>query len=62
MATAFAPKKMPSSYKGKSTELGKGGRAEKLKDEGVPEAVVGTIAREKKAAPGQKYYRPSKKK
>lgn len=62
MSTAFAPKKMPSTYKGKSTELGSGGRAAKLKDEGVPDAVVGAIARKKDAAPGQKYYRPSKKK
>jgi len=62
MATAFGPKKMPSTYKGKSTELGGGGRAAKLKDEGVPDNVIGAIAREKQAAPGQKYYRPSKKK
>lgn len=53
---------MPSTYKGKSTELGSGGRAAKLKDEGVPGAVIGAIARSKQAAPGQKYYRPSKKK
>lgn len=62
MPTAFGPKKMPSTYKGKSTELGGGGRAAKLKDEGVPGSVIGAIARSKSAAPGQKYYRPSKKK
>lgn len=62
MATAFGPKKMPSTYKGKSTELGGGGRAAKLKDEGVPGYVIGSIARSKNAAPGQKYYRPSNKK
>jgi len=62
MATAFAPKKMPSTYKGKSTDLGKGGRSAKLEDEGVPGAVIGAIARKKDAAPGQKFYRPSAKK
>lgn len=62
MSTAFGPKKMPSTFKGKSTELGAGGRAAKLKDEGVPDAVVGAIARSKSAAPGQKFYRPTAKK
>ncbi len=62
MATAFGPKKMPSTYKGKSTELGAGGRAAKLKDEGVPGGEIGAIARSKNAAPGQKFYRPSAKK
>lgn len=62
MATAFGPKKMPSTYKGKSTELGGGGRAAKLKSEGVPESTIGAIARSKQAAPGQKFYRPSAKK
>lgn len=70
MATAFAPKKMPSTYKGKSTDLGKGGRAAKMEDEmegkGMDEkeagAIVGKIARSKDAAPGQKYYHPTRKK
>lgn len=62
MATAFGAKPLPKTYKGKSTELGGGGRAAKLKDEGVPDAVIGAIARKKNAAPGQKYYRPSSKK
>jgi hypothetical protein len=62
MSTAFGPKKMPSTFKGKSTELGGGGRAEKLKSEGVPDNVIGAIARKKDAAPGQKFYRPSAKK
>lgn len=62
MATAFGAKKMPSTYKGKSTELGKGGRAAKMEDEGVPDNVIGAIARKKQAAPGQKFYRPSAKK
>lgn len=62
MATAFGEKKLPKKYDGKSTKLGEGGRAAKLKDEGVPDAVIGTIARSKQAAPGQKFYRPSAKK
>lgn len=62
MSTAFGPKKMPSKYDGKSTKMGAGGRAAKLKDEGVPDAVVGAIARKKDVAPGQKFYRPSDKK
>lgn len=55
MATAFGSKPMPSSYAGKSTKLGGGGRAAKLKAEGVPGGVIGEIARRKLAAPGQKY-------
>lgn len=70
MATAFGPKKMPSTYKGKSTQMGHGGRAAKMMDEmegkGMDEdeagAVVGKIARSKNAAPGQKYYHPTRKK
>lgn len=62
MATAFGEKPMPSTFKGKSTKLGEGGRAEKLKSEDVPSGEIGAIARSKGAAPGQKYYRPSKKK
>lgn len=54
------------TYKGKSTKLGYGGRAAKLKDQlmakklpgGAREAgaIVGKIARMKGAAPGQKNY------
>lgn len=56
MATAFGKGKMPSTYKGKSTKLGHGGRAAKLKAEGVPGAVIGAIARRKGAAPGGPNY------
>lgn len=49
-------KKLPKTYKGKSTKLGHGGRAQMLKDKGVPEGVIGAIARKKEAAPGQKNY------
>lgn len=45
------------SYKGKSNKLGQGGRAQQLKDRGVPEAVIGWIARKKQAAPGQKNFK-----
>ena len=62
MATAFGAKPIPSKYDGKSTKLGGGGRAAKLKDEGVPSGVIGAIARSKSAAPGQKFYRPTGKK
>lgn len=56
MATAFGNKKMPKTYGGKSTALGHGGRAAKLKSEGVPGYAIGKIAREKGAAPGQRNY------
>lgn len=49
------------TYKGKSLKLGEGGRAQKLKDEGVPGGVIGKIARRKKAAPGQKNYHRDEK-
>ncbi len=60
MATAFGKKPLPKTYDGKSTTLGSGGRAAKLKDQGVPDNVIGAIARSKGAAPGQKFYHPSK--
>jgi hypothetical protein len=56
MATAFGKGKPPKTYGGKSTKLGSGGRAAKLKAEGVPGGVIGKIARKKQAAPGQKNY------
>lgn len=70
MATAFKGSKMPKTYAGKSTTLGKGGRAAKLTNtlekKGMSKkyvgAVVGKIARMKQAAPGQKNYKGSKKK
>jgi len=54
---ASAKKKLPATYKGKSTKLGQGGRAQMLKDQGVPGGVIGEIARKKHAAPGQKFYK-----
>lgn len=61
MGTAFGDKKMPKKYAGKSTALGHGGRAAKMKAEGVPGGVIGEIARKKHAAPGQSNYHGKKK-
>jgi hypothetical protein len=54
--------KKSGTYKGKSNKLGYGGRAQQLRDQGVPEGVIGEIARKKQAAPGQKNYHGGKKK
>lgn len=48
--------KKSGTYKGKSNKLGHGGRAQQLRDKGVPGGVIGAIARKKQAAPGQKNY------
>lgn len=53
--------KKTGTTKGKSNKLGHGGRAQQLRDKGVPEGVIGAIAREKGAAPGQKNYHGGKK-
>lgn len=53
--------KMPKTFAGKSTKLGYGGRAAKLKAKGVPGAVVGAIARRKGAAPGGPNYHGKRK-
>jgi hypothetical protein len=50
------PIKTTGSFKGKSNALGHGGRSAQLKAQGVPQAVIGMIARKAKAAPGQKNY------
>lgn len=50
------PTKKTGTFKGKSNKLGHGGRAAQLKAQGVPDAVIGMIARKKGAAPGQKNY------
>lgn len=47
---------IPATFAGKSTKLGHGGRAAILKAKGVPQAVIGMIARKKQAAPGMKNY------
>ena len=57
-----APTKKSGSFAGKSNKLGMGGRAAQLKAKGVPEAVIGAIARAKGAAPGQKNFKGGKAK
>ena len=55
--------KKTGSYKGKSNKLGYGGRAQQLKDEGMPGGVIGNLARRAGAAPGgPNYHGTSKKK
>lgn len=48
--------KKSGTFKGKSNELGHGGRAAQLKAKGVPGYVIGALARKADAAPGQKNY------
>lgn len=55
------PIKKTGTYKGKSNKLGHGGRAQQLKDRGVPGGVIGKLARKAKAAPGQKNYHGKRK-
>jgi len=45
---------------GKSNRLGYGGRAAQLKAQGVPQAVIGQLARKAQAAPGQRNYHGKK--
>jgi hypothetical protein len=54
--------KKTGSTNGKSNKLGYGGRSEQMREQGVPEGVIGAIARKKGAAPGQKNYHGGKKK
>lgn len=58
----MANTKKTGTFAGKSNKLGSGGRAAQLKAQGVPQAVIGSIARSKQAAPGQKNYHGGKKK
>ena len=48
--------KTTGSYEGKSNKLGYGGRAAQLRAKGVPEGVIGELARKAHAAPGQPNY------
>ncbi len=43
-------------FHGKSNALGHGGRAAQLKARGVPQGVIGMLARQAGAAPGQAHY------
>lgn len=45
---------------GKSNKLGYGGRAKQLEEKGVPQGVIGELARKAHAAPGQKNYHGGK--
>jgi hypothetical protein len=54
--------KKSGTYHGKSNALGHGGRAAQLRAKGVPEGVIGAIARAKGAAPGQRNYHGGGKK
>jgi hypothetical protein len=57
----MATTKKTGKFEGKSNALGHGGRAAQLKAQNVPGGVIGAIAREKGAAPGQKNYHPAKR-
>lgn len=57
----MANTKKSGTYKGKSNTLGSGGRAQQLKDQGVPGGVIGEIARSKGAAPGGPNFHAGKK-
>lgn len=48
--------KTTGTFEGKSNKLGYGGRAAQLKARGVPDGVIGELARKAHAAPGQKNY------
>lgn len=52
----MADTKKSGKFHGKSNALGHGGRAAQLKAQGVPQGVIGEIARKKGAAPGGKNY------
>ncbi len=41
---------------GKSNAKGMGGRAQQLKNAGVPGGVIGNLARASQTAPGQRFY------
>lgn len=62
MKKTYKPIKKSGTYKGKSNKLGHGGRAAQLRDRGVPEGVIGWLARKKGAAPGGPNYHGGKKK
>ena len=57
----MATTKKTGKFDGKSNKLGMGGRSAQLKAKGVPQAVIGEIARKKQAAPGQKNFHGKKK-
>ncbi len=54
------PIKTTGKTDGKPNKLGYGGRAQQLKNAGVPGGVIGELARKAQAAPGQKNYHGGK--
>jgi hypothetical protein len=58
---AAQPIKHTGSFQGKSNTLGHGGRAAQMKARGVPQGVIGMIARREGAAPGGPNYHGKKK-
>lgn len=54
--------KHTGKFEGKSNALGHGGRAAQLKARGVPGGVIGNLAREAHAAPGEANYHGKHKK
>lgn len=56
LAKRYEKIKKTGSFNGKSNKLGYGGRSAQLKARGVPEGVIGILARKAQAAPGQKNY------
>lgn len=61
MGDDMANTRKTGSFQGKSNKLGYGGRAAQLRAQGVPGGVIGSIARSKGAAPGQKNYHGGRK-
>lgn len=53
--------KKSGSFRGKSNALGHGGRAAQLRAKGVPEGVIGMLARKAGAAPGGPNFHGGKK-
>ena len=58
----MANTKKTGSFQGKSNQLGHGGRAAQLKAQGVAGGVIGSLARKKGAAPGQRNFHGSNRK
>lgn len=52
--------KKSGTFQGQSNKLGHGGRAAQLTAKGVPQGVIGELARKAQAAPGQKNYHGGK--
>lgn len=61
MASKSGNTKKTGSFDCRSNKLGHGGRAAQLKAKGVPQAVIGAIARAKGAAPGGPNYHGGKR-